>query len=235
MFNYFLGIFLSFFNVDTAMKLTLAGDHESSTIVLNKTKMTKENAGEYLFLRASNAYALNKKPEALKWIDMLISSFHEMPERYRNLGYIMEMEIQGWGHEDLGDIGRDMRISKERLKLGQGGRRTQKVQTDIISKLDKLIQDKENQANDKNAQANAGKDKANDTNIKKPAIEEDLSGVSGRGVVDDKKIRVLAERWGTMPEKERVKVIMELTRDLPARYRVIIEDYFKALANKPIP
>jgi len=34
-----------------------------------------------------------------------------------------------------------------------------------------------------------------------------------------------------MPEKDRAKAIMEITKDLPARYRVIIEDYFKALSS----
>jgi hypothetical protein len=34
-----------------------------------------------------------------------------------------------------------------------------------------------------------------------------------------------------MPEHERAKAIMALTKDLPARYRVVIEDYFKALSN----
>ena len=34
-----------------------------------------------------------------------------------------------------------------------------------------------------------------------------------------------------MPDKERAKAIMEITKDLPARYRVVIEDYFKALSN----
>jgi len=38
-----------------------------------------------------------------------------------------------------------------------------------------------------------------------------------------------------MPEKERAKAIMELTKDLPARYRVVIEDYFKALSNSSTP
>jgi len=34
-----------------------------------------------------------------------------------------------------------------------------------------------------------------------------------------------------MPEKDRAKAIMELTKDLPARYRVVIEDFFKSLSN----
>jgi hypothetical protein len=49
--------------------------------------------------------------------------------------------------------------------------------------------------------------------------------------VDDKKLQTLAKSWGTMPDKERAKAIMEITKDLPARYRVVIEDYFKALSS----
>ena len=49
--------------------------------------------------------------------------------------------------------------------------------------------------------------------------------------MENKKLETLAKSWGTMPEKERAKAIMEITKDLPARYRVIIEDYFKALSS----
>lgn len=41
----------------------------------------------------------------------------------------------------------------------------------------------------------------------------------------------MADNWGTMPEKDRAKAIMEITKDLPARYRVVIEDFFKSLSN----
>jgi hypothetical protein len=58
-------------------------------------------------------------------------------------------------------------------------------------------------------------------------------GGSGNGTVDEKKLQTLAKEWGTMPEKERAKAIMEITKDLPARYRVVIEDYFKALSGAP--
>jgi len=34
-----------------------------------------------------------------------------------------------------------------------------------------------------------------------------------------------------MPEHERARAIMDITKDLPARYRVIIEDYFKSLSS----
>ena len=64
-----------------------------------------------------------------------------------------------------------------------------------------------------------------------PAGDIAILGGSGEGKVDPKKLDTLAKSWGTMPEKDRAKAIMEITKDLPARYRVVIEDYFKALSS----
>ena len=64
-----------------------------------------------------------------------------------------------------------------------------------------------------------------------PAPDSAILGGAGNGTVDEKKLKTLAEKWGTMPDKDRAKAIMDITKDLPARYRVVIEDYFKALSN----
>jgi len=34
-----------------------------------------------------------------------------------------------------------------------------------------------------------------------------------------------------LPEKERAKALLELQRDMPPRYREVIENYFKKLAQ----
>lgn len=54
-------------------------------------------------------------------------------------------------------------------------------------------------------------------------------GGSGAGKVDEKKLRKLAEEWGKLPQAERAKAIQEISRDLPAKYKPIIEEYFKSL------
>ena len=51
------------------------------------------------------------------------------------------------------------------------------------------------------------------------------------GRVDEKKLKELAEVWGKLPEKERAKAMMEMTKDLPPRYREIIENYAKTIAR----
>ena len=51
----------------------------------------------------------------------------------------------------------------------------------------------------------------------------------GQGAIDEKKLRNYEKVWGTLPEAERKKVVMEMTRDLPPKYKPMIEDYFRSL------
>jgi hypothetical protein len=44
-------------------------------------------------------------------------------------------------------------------------------------------------------------------------------------------LKELAEVWGKLPDKERAKAMAELTRDMPPRYKEVIERYFKELAK----
>jgi hypothetical protein len=49
------------------------------------------------------------------------------------------------------------------------------------------------------------------------------------GKVDEKKLKQYAEKWGTLPAAERQKLVQEITRDMPAKYKPMIEQYFKSL------
>jgi hypothetical protein len=60
-------------------------------------------------------------------------------------------------------------------------------------------------------------------------------GQQGKGEVDVKKMKELAEVWGKLPERERAKAVVEMTRGLPPRYRDAIEAYFRQLSNKSGP
>jgi len=39
-------------------------------------------------------------------------------------------------------------------------------------------------------------------------------GGAGEGKVDEKKLKEIQEKWGTMPEKDRARAIVEITKDL---------------------
>ena len=53
-----------------------------------------------------------------------------------------------------------------------------------------------------------------------------------KGEVDAKRLKEIAEVWGKLPEKERAKAMLELTRDMPPRYREMIEKYLKELSAR---
>jgi hypothetical protein len=55
---------------------------------------------------------------------------------------------------------------------------------------------------------------------------------NGKGEVDTKKVKEIADVWGKLPEKERAKALVELTRGMPAKDRAVIEQYFRELAKK---
>jgi hypothetical protein len=55
----------------------------------------------------------------------------------------------------------------------------------------------------------------------------------GSGQVTNKRVKEIADVWGTLPEKERAKAMVELTRGMPAKDRAVIEEYFKQLQKRP--
>jgi len=61
--------------------------------------------------------------------------------------------------------------------------------------------------------------------------DSNIANNGGPGRVDEKKLQEIAQVWGKLPEKERAKAMMEMVKDLPPRYREIIENYAKTLAR----
>lgn len=59
--------------------------------------------------------------------------------------------------------------------------------------------------------------------------DSNIAGGGGQGTIDEKKLRNYEKVWGTLPEAERKKVVTEMTRDLPPKYKPMIEDYFRSL------
>ena len=65
-----------------------------------------------------------------------------------------------------------------------------------------------------------------------PLDDSRLGGVQGKGIVDPKRFKEIADVWGKLPEKERARAMVELTRGMPAKYRDAIEAYFKKLQEE---
>jgi hypothetical protein len=58
-----------------------------------------------------------------------------------------------------------------------------------------------------------------------------IAPFQAQGIVDQKRLQNYAQGWGKLSPKEQAKAMAELTRDMPPRYREVIENYFKKVAQ----
>ncbi len=190
----------------------------------------------YYFHKAVAEHALIQKKESIHSIARLLDDVADCPERYKMVATLMVLDMQSWKDDDkdLSNIAKLMDNSERRLDLSRPGPKTQEIQKKIVFRLDELIKDVENQCKNGGqcpcpgggSQPGQGSNQPN-----APMPDSHIATNSGPGVVDQKKLQNLAANWGKLPEKERAKAMMELTKDLPPRYREVIENYFKTLAR----
>jgi hypothetical protein len=180
------------------------------------------------------------RQEADESILRLLDDVLDAPERHKMVAALMHFDMMSWKEKDLGWIARKMNNIERRLDLARGGPKTQKMQKEVVLRLDEIIKLLEKQG-DGGGQCNGGNcPNGGDGNGSKPSAntkssspQKDSAGGTGTGpgVVDPKKLKEMADAWGKLPERERAKAMVELTKDLPPRYREVIETYFKNLAR----
>jgi len=190
----------------------------------------------FLFYKAVAEHALLLKRDADDTILRLLDDVVDAPERHKMVAALMHFDMRQWRDKDLGWIARKMNNIERRLDLSRGGPRTQKMQKEVVMRLDELIKELEQQGN---CQCNGG-NCPNGGNSGKPGAntrasspqQDSFGGTgSGPGTVDPRKFKEIAKNWGQLPERERAKAMVELTKDLPSRHREVIETYFKKLAS----
>lgn len=198
----------------------------------------------YLFHRSVAEHALLNKAEATQTITRLLDDGIGSPERYKTVSALMLLDMETWKDKDLGAIARKMENIERRLDLSRGGPQTQKLQKEVIMRLDELIKELENKAKKKpgngTGQPNGGgcpdggqpgntPGSGNTPNA--PMPDSTLPPGGGTGRVDPVKMRKLVEEWGRMPPREQARALQELTQGMSARHREAIENYFRNLAQ----
>lgn len=202
----------------------------------------------YLFHRAVSEHALLEKNAAISTINRLLDDAGSAPERYRTLAALMALDMHTWKEKDLSSIARKMKDVERRLDLSRGGPKTQKVQKDIVARLDEIIKELENKDKNKGkgqgqgqgqgegdcpaggpGAPGSGPPKGNDPSS--PATESGIANAGGTGVVDQAKLKNLVAQWGNLPPRERGEALQQLTQGMSPRHREQIENYFRNLAN----
>jgi hypothetical protein len=90
----------------------------------------------------------NNREAAVKTILTLLDDVTDAPDRYKMVATLMFFDIQAWSKDpkDLGNIGKLMDNSGRRLDLARGDDETQRIQKDIVFRLDEKIKELEQKA-----------------------------------------------------------------------------------------
>jgi len=197
----------------------------------------------YLFNRAVAEHTLMMRKEADDTIFRLLDDVTDAPERYRMVAALMHFDMLTWQDNDLGWIARKMNVIKDRLDLTRGGKKTQGMQKEVLVRLDEMIKELENKQKSQCQGCNGGScppgsnpsqgGPPSGNQSSGPAADSAIPNAPPKaGIVDPQRLKEIANIWGTLPEKERAKAMLELTRDMPAKYREAIEIYLQKISDR---
>jgi hypothetical protein len=99
----------------------------------------------YYFHRALSEHALLLKDDALRSITAVVEDVSDAPDRYKFVSILMLYDMRRWRDKDLGWIARKMNNIERRLELARGGPQTQKMQKEVVARLDEIIKQLEKQ------------------------------------------------------------------------------------------
>jgi hypothetical protein len=189
----------------------------------------------YLFHKAVAEFSLLQRDPARRTIGRLLDDLPEAPERYKTVGTLMLLDMLTWKEKDLNWIARKMDNSGRRLQLARGGPVTQKIQKDIVRRLDEIIKELENK---KKGNGNGGacpdggsNQPAGGANPSSPMPDSQNAKNGGPGLVNSKKFKQAVRSWGSLPEKERRAILLDLTKGMSTKHRQAIEEYFRRVSE----
>lgn len=181
-----------------------------------------------LFYQSVVQHRLLEKENCLATLEKLLENESNLPNRYAKVARLMEADIRPLKTDSLNEIARMMEDIKRRLRFARAGTRVRQQEDDVIAKLDKMIEEKEKQQQQQQQGAGAGQGGAQSS---APAPDSMPLGGRGPGDVDQKKIGTKAG-WGNLPPKERQEALQQISKDLPAHFRDVIEEYLERLAEE---
>jgi hypothetical protein len=214
--------------------------YEEALDVLRQVKPDQVvDPGAYFFHRALAEHALLLKDDAFRSITAVIEDVGDAPDRYKMVSILMLYDMRAWKDKDLGWIARKMNNIERRLELARGGPQTQKMQKEVVARLDEIIKKLEQDQNGggggggcpSGGAGGSGSSPGGTNQPSSPMKDSNIANNGGEGKVDQKRLKGLAEQWGKLPEKERAAAMADLTRGMPPEYRDVIERYFKDIAK----
>jgi hypothetical protein len=161
----------------------------------------------------------------------------------------LEGEDIGQAPEDpLSSIARKMRLAQQRLAQEEISPQTQGLQKQVVTELDALIKELQKQCK-KNSSNSASSQRPSGQNVQQPDQQPDAGqqrpstkparestqrlGQENAQPADPAEVQALIKRvWGHLPDRARQEMQNVSVEEFLPKYRQVIEDYFRSLAEE---
>jgi hypothetical protein len=178
-----------------------------------------------------------RREEAQKSLAALGERYSDAPEPVRVGARQLALELERRESGNLADVVDLMNYSAERLRVADAGERVRSRQDEAVTLLDKMIEEAE-QNEQQQASASAGgnrQGRGGDIPQGAPSQPRDESRVDpGQGEIGDLHAAPRAnpgDMWGRLPPAERERILQSLRDRFPSRYRQLVEQYYRSLAE----
>lgn len=182
---------------------------------------------DLLFYRGVAAQQLLDKTTAKSSFERLLEHEGRIPRRFQRVAQLALDDVKQMEADSLDEIARLMNDVRRRQSLHRAGGRVLTREEEVVEKLSKLIDDLQDKANQQQQQAQAS---SSSSPTGQPMQSSQAAGGKGEGNVD-RKSQTAGPQWGNLDPAARAAALAELSKDLPAHYREVIEDYFRKLAE----
>ncbi len=195
-------------------------------------------AGHYWFVKGYAQFSNLRFEDSVESLQTVVKTFSDAPEPVTEGAKQLLLEIERREKGTLGEVSRLMGYAAGRLKVDDAKDRVREKQDEAVALLDKLIE--EAQQNEQNCSGcgqckggnKSGARKPNDRPSNPAQQSETRPGAGEIGTLRPAEQAKPGEAWGNLPPAEREKILQSLRDRFPSRYRELVEQYYRSLAEE---
>ncbi len=184
------------------------------------------------FLRAYCQAGNLRFDAALETLKQLQARFPQAAEPVQVGMRQLQLELERRERGTLDEVATVMEYSAARLNASDTTPRLRSRQDEIITLLDRLIEETEQQ---EQQQSSSAQRRSAVPQMPRQGAEQSVLPESGQGQIGELHRAPQAdpgEMWGQLPPAEREKLLDALRERFPSRYRQLVEQYYRSLAEE---
>ncbi len=187
---------------------------------------------EAAFYRVVCLGQMREKEAAITAARAFIRDYPDAPERYKkSMEQVLNELVQEW-ESPLYDLAGRMDKAARKIDGGDTGGNTQGEQKEIVDIIEELIKKAEQQEGKGQGQGGGNGSPRNGDQSNSPLNKSKIApGASKTGNLGAKKRGKPGDQWGKMRDKEREEVLQAMKEKFPDRYRELLEQYHRQLAE----